>query len=154
MQTELEILRSVRHRYILSCQELFESPQCIWVIMELVSGGELLDTLVARGTYTEEDASRGVRQVLLAIRYLHSQGVVHRDLKLQNLLLSNKEPGADVKVGDFGLSAKLGHDYDPGDKEGAKAYRKLGDRWGTPQYFAPEMIKRRTGRRSTCGRWA
>ena len=99
MATELEILRTVRHRYILNCHELYESPQCIWVVMELIKGGELLDVLVERGLYSEADASRAMKQVLLAVRYLHSQGIVHRDLKLQNILLVSKEKDSDTKIG-------------------------------------------------------
>ena len=99
MATELEILRTVRHRYILNCHELYESPQCIWAVMELIKGGELLDVLVERGLYSEADASRAMKQVLLAVRYLHSQGIVHRDLKLQNILLVSKEKDSDTKIG-------------------------------------------------------
>ena len=169
MATELEILRTVRHRYILNCHELYESPQCIWVVMELIKGGELLDVLVERGLYSEADASRAMKQVLLAVRYLHSQGIVHRDLKLQNILLVSKEKDSDTKIGapraqfraipaqfsdvraalatgDFGLSAILPKDtYEPADREATKAYNKLADRWGTPQYFAPEMIRKAYG---------
>jgi len=147
MSTELEILRTVRHRYLLNCIELYESPHCIWVVMELIRGGELLDTLIETGTYDETDAARAMKQVLLAIRYLHSQGVVHRDLKLQNLLMSTKDKNtADTKVADFGLSAILPkHEFEPADKDAMKAFNKLSDRWGTPHYFAPEMIGKAYG---------
>ena len=147
MATEFEILKTVHHRYILNCLELFETPDCIWVVMEVIRGGELLEILIDGGAYTEKDASRAMKQAFLAISYLHSQGVVHRDLKLQNLLLSTKERTSDLKVADFGLSARLPRDTTGrwGDKDFVKAYDKLDDRWGTPQYFAPEMLKKRYG---------
>ena len=107
MATELEILKMVHHRYILNCKELFETPQCIWVVMELIRGGELLELLIEGGVYTERDAARALKQAFLAISYLHSQGVVHRDIKLQNLLLTDKERTSDLKVCDFGLSAQV-----------------------------------------------
>jgi serine/threonine protein kinase len=146
MATELDILKSVHHRYILNCLELFETPQCIWVVMEIIRGGELLEVLIEGGVYTERDASRAMKQAFLAISYLHSQGIVHRDLKLQNLLLTDKERTSDLKVCDFGLSAQIPRNrVDWGDKEAVKAYRGLADKWGTPQYFAPEMLKKAYG---------
>ena len=80
MTTELEILKVVHHRYILNCHELFETDQCVWVVMELIGGGELLEVLIEGGVYTERDAARAMKQAFLAISYLHSQGVVHRDV--------------------------------------------------------------------------
>ena len=66
--------------------------------MEIIRGGELLDLLIDGGVYTEKDAARCMKQVFLAISYLHSQGIVHRDLKLQNLLLTEKDRNSDIKV--------------------------------------------------------
>lgn len=147
MATELDILKMVHHRYILNCHELFETPQCIWVVMELIRGGELLELLIEGGVYTERDASRAMKQAFLAISYLHSQGIVHRDLKLQNLLLTEKERTSDLKVCDFGLSAQIPREHmkDWGDKDKVKGYRGLSDKWGTPQYFAPEMLQKAYG---------
>jgi len=141
MATELEILKVVHHRYILNCHEIFETPQCIWVVMELIRGGELLEVLSEGGVYEEADAARAMKQAFLAISYLHSQGVVHRDLKLQNMLLTEKERTSDLKVGDFGLSAQIQRGaLEWGDKEAVKAYHGLSEKWGTPHYFAPEML--------------
>jgi serine/threonine protein kinase len=146
MATELEILKMVHHRYILNCHELFETPQCIWVVMELIRGGELLELLIEGGVYTEKDAARAMKQAFLALSYLHSQGIVHRDIKLQNLLLTDKERTSDLKVCDFGLSAQIARkDVDWGDKDAVKNYRGLSDKWGTPQYFAPEMLQKAYG---------
>eukprot|EP00966_Prymnesium_polylepis_P322199 7378466-Prymnesium_polylepis.1 len=66
--------------------------------MEIIRGGELLDLLIDGGVYTEKDAARCMKQVFLAISYLHSQGIVHRDLKLQNLLLTEKDRNSDIKA--------------------------------------------------------
>lgn len=146
MATELDILKMVHHRYILNCHELFETPQCIWVVMELIRGGELLELLIEGGVYTERDASRAMKQAFLALSYLHSQGIVHRDLKLQNLLLTDKDRTSDLKVCDFGLSAQIPRtQIDWGDKDAVKGYRGLSDKWGTPQYFAPEMLQKAYG---------
>ena len=86
------------------------------------------------------------------VHYLHSLGVVHRDLKLDNILLSVKGPEATVKIADFGLSAlvRLGSDgyvggNTQGDSEKRKRYKGLVDMWGTKEYFAPEMIDQAYG---------
>ena len=100
--------------------------------------------IIDQGTYSEVDASRAMKQVLMSVRYLHSQGIVHRDLKLQNLLLTEKDTKkADLKVADFGLSAVLTGQYSPSEPDAVKSYNKLRDRWGTPHYFAPEMVRAR-----------
>ena len=197
MATELEILRTVRHRYILNCHELYESPQCIWVVMELIKGGELLDVLVERGLYSEADASRAMKQVLLAVRCWATPQTpaltrypcpTHRcywrcgtstrrgsstatsscrtscssrrrrtrtPRSVRNsaqfcAIPRNSARVSDLRAalatGDFGLSAILPKDtYEPADREATKAYNKLADRWGTPQYFAPEMIRKAYG---------
>lgn len=114
--------------------------------MEFIRGGELLDILIDGGVYTERDAARAMKQAFLAISYLHSQGIVHRDLKLQNLLLTEKERTSDLKVCDFGLSAQIPRDsVDWSDREAIKGYRGLSDKWGTPHYFAPEMLQKAYG---------
>jgi len=146
MATELEILRLVRHRFLLNCYELFESTEQLWVVMELVRGGPLVDRLVKQGVYSEAVASKVMKQVLMAVRYLHSMGVVHRDLKLENLLVTETNfDEADVKVADFGLSALLPRRELQQDEGEMKKYNKLTDMWGTRVYFAPEIYRQRYG---------
>ena len=80
----------------------------IYIIMELMEGGELFDYVVQKGTLTEEEASRIVRSVTSALVYMHSKSIVHRDLKPENLLLRrmprNSHDVVEVKIIDFGLS--------------------------------------------------
>jgi calcium/calmodulin-dependent protein kinase I len=83
-----------------------------------VTGGELFDRIVAKGSYTEQDASRLIKQILEAVDYMHTNGVVHRDLKViflklvlydvyfqpENLLYYNSEETSKIMISDFGLS--------------------------------------------------
>ena len=143
MSTEIEIMKRIRHRHVVSMYELYETPKCLWIILELVEGGDLFHHLAETPEYSEQDASLHMRQMLSGVHYLHSLGVVHRDLKLDNVLLSSKKRMCDVKLADFGLSAliRLGEGgYDPEESSKRKQYVGLRDMWGTKEYFAPEVI--------------
>lgn len=129
IQTEIDILRRVRHPYIIGMKEMFETPTTIYLVMEMVTGGELFDKIVERGAYSEKDASKLIREILDAVDYLHQNKVVHRDLKPENLLYSNDDVDADIKIADFGLSKILGSEV------------LLKTACGTPGYVAPEVLK-------------
>ena len=144
MGTEIEIMKRVRHRHVVSLVELFESPSCLWLILELIEGGDLRSLLAHHSHYSEAMASRHMRQILEGVHYLHSRGVVHRDIKLDNILLHGRSSdGGEVKIADFGLSALIQvgtKGYDPQESGKRKRYNKLNDRWGTPMFYAPELI--------------
>ena len=131
---EIETLRSLRHPNIIQLFDVYITDDKIYIIMELMSGGELFDYVVKKGTLTEEEASRIVRKVTDALVYMHSKNVIHRDLKPENLLLA-RDPRSthdiEVKIIDFGLSKIM--------VDGPVATSFL----GTRGYLAPEMIQRR-----------
>jgi len=108
--------------------KIFETPKWLYLVTELATGGELFDSIVARGFYSEKDAARVTAQMASACRYLHSKGIVHRDLKPENLLLSDKTNTAIVKLADFGLS-KI-----------TDASAVMQTACGTPGYVAPEIL--------------
>lgn len=148
MSTEIEIMKRIRHRHVVSMYELYETPKCLWIILELVEGGDLLHYLAVQDHYNEKQAARHFKQILQGIHYLHTLGVVHRDLKLDNILLSNMKPEAEIKIADFGLSAlvRLGEGgYDPDESNKRKRYCGLHETWGTREYFAPELIDQAYG---------
>ena len=74
-----------------------------------VTGGELFDEIMGRGTFSEKDAACIVQKILLAIQYLHRMGIVHRDLKPENLLISDRSSNPEIKISDFGLSKIFKH---------------------------------------------
>lgn len=107
MTTEIEIMKRIRHRYIVSLYELFESAQCMWLILELVEGTGLRGVLANTQHYSEVIAARYIKQMLLGVHYLHNHGVIHRDLKIDNMLLHGSLENGIVKIADFGLSALI-----------------------------------------------
>ena len=126
---ELEVLQRVNHPNIIHLEEVFETEDMLYIVTEIVTGGELFDRIVSRGSYTESDAANLVRKVIEALAYLHDLGIVHRDLKPENLLLKSQDNDIDVKIADFGLSKIIG----------AAAMTQTA--CGTPGYVAPEILK-------------
>lgn len=117
------------------------------MVRELMSGGELFDYVVEKGTLTEEEASRIVKGVVGAVVHRHDKGIIHRDLKPENLLLKSRPDGekegarVECKIIDFGLSKFI--------QIGGMGTSFL----GTRGYLAPEMLQRRDYSKSV-GVWA
>uniref|UniRef100_A0AAZ3RAP6 Protein kinase domain-containing protein n=1 Tax=Oncorhynchus tshawytscha TaxID=74940 RepID=A0AAZ3RAP6_ONCTS len=128
IENEIAVLRKIKHENIVALEDIYESPNHLYLIMQLVSGGELFDRIVEKGFYTEMDASRLIKQVLNAVNYLHDMGIVHRDLKPENLLYYNPHDEAKIMISDFGLSKMEG----TGDV--------MATACGTPGYVAPEVL--------------
>ena len=70
----------MNHRNVVRLYEMYDTPRHLYLVMELLTGGELFDRIVSRGSYSEKEAAKIVKQVGEACQYMHSQGVVHRDL--------------------------------------------------------------------------
>ncbi|XP_045553110.1 serine/threonine-protein kinase H1 homolog isoform X2 [Salmo salar] len=132
-ESELCVLRRVRHTNIIQLMEVFETAERVYMVMELATGGELFDRIIARGSFTERDATRVLQMVLDGVKYLHTLGITHRDLKPENLLYYH--PGADSKImiTDFGLASTR--------KKGDECLMKT--TCGTPEYIAPEILVRK-----------
>ena len=105
---EMEVLQTVHHPNIIELKEVFETEEMLYIVTELVTGGELFDRIVSKGSYSEHDAAALVRKFVEALDYLHDKGIVHRDLKPENLLLKNDDEDTDIKLADFGLSKIMG----------------------------------------------
>jgi serine/threonine protein kinase len=98
---ELHHHRRLHHPHIVQLHEIVATESHVWLVTELCSGGELFDYLVERGRLTEGEARRLFGELAVAVGWLHRQGVVHRDLKLENVLLDGE---LHIKLGDLGFA--------------------------------------------------
>ena len=126
LQVEVAVLKAADHPYVVRLHEVVRTPAGTYLVMELLGGGELFDTIVQRGCFTEREARRVMRQLLQAVSHCHTLGIVHRDLKPENLLFT--EGLGELKIIDFGYAAIL----EPG--------AQLRGLSGTPDYAAPEVL--------------
>ncbi|XP_053242020.1 serine/threonine-protein kinase DCLK1 isoform X2 [Podarcis raffonei] len=127
IQNEVAILRRVKHPNIVLLIEEMDMPTELYLVMELVKGGDLFDAITSTNKYTERDASGMLYNLASAIKYLHSLNIVHRDIKPENLLVYEHQDGSkSLKLGDFGLATIVD----------GPLYTVC----GTPTYVAPEII--------------
>ena len=89
--TEIEALRNLNHPNIIQLLDVYITEEKIFIVMELMEGGELFDYVVQKGTLTEDEAASIVRKVTSAMVYMHSKNIVHRDLKPEVRLYQTKE---------------------------------------------------------------
>ncbi|XP_064029532.1 calcium/calmodulin-dependent protein kinase type 1G [Pogoniulus pusillus] len=127
LENEIAVLKKIKHENIVTLEDIYESTTHFYLVMQLVSGGELFDRILERGVYTEKDASVVIHQVLTAVKYLHENGIVHRDLKPENLLYLTPEDNSKIMITDFGLSKM--------EQNGI-----MSTACGTPGYVAPEVL--------------
>ena len=122
MRAMLYIKSKGGHPHLCSLHEHFDTADDYFVILDYIGGGEMFDHLIENGAYSERDASRLVREVASALNFLHGIGVVHADLKPENLLLTTSRRGDSVvKLADYGCAQILEHadddlckdDYEP-----------------------------------------
>ncbi|XP_050996558.1 caM kinase-like vesicle-associated protein [Acomys russatus] len=138
-KNEIGILKMVKHPNILQLVDVFVTRKEYFIFLELATGREVFDWILDQGYYSERDTSNVVRQVLEAVAYLHSLKIVHRNLKLENLVYYNRLKNSKIVISDFHL-AKLENGL-------------IKEPCGTPEYLAPEVVGRqRYGRPVDC--WA
>lgn len=128
IRRETEIMSSLCHPHIISISEVFENSSKIVIVMEYASQGDLYDYISERQRLSEQEARRFFRQIVSAVQYCHANGIVHRDLKLENILLDENK---NVKIADFGLSNIFHSD----------SY--LQTYCGSPLYASPEIVNGR-----------
>ena len=127
LRREIEIQSHLRHQNILQMYGFFNDDEKIYLILEYSPGGNLYDDIMSslNRCYNEEKASNYIAQVLQALKYMHSKNIIHRDIKLENLLNTN----GTIKLSDFGWSV-----HAPSNRRKTVC--------GTLDYLPPEMVKR------------
>ena len=129
--SEIKIHKSLHHPQIDAFEHYFEDTENVYILLEMCQNQTLNELLKRRKRLTEIEVQCYMVQLIKALKYLHSHRVIHRDLKLGNLFLTDK---MELKVGDFGLATKL-------DFEGEKKRTVC----GTPNYIAPEILDGKSG---------
>lgn len=129
---EMSVLLTISHPNIVRTFDIFDERHRILVVMAFVPGGDLFDYVVQRPTLDEREVKHTVWQVMHGVHYLHERNIVHRDIKLENVLVSQASP-LRLQLTDFGFANFI----DPSSKAPA---RDLNSVVGTGSYMAPEVI--------------
>ncbi|KAF9149982.1 hypothetical protein BG015_008207 [Linnemannia schmuckeri] len=124
---EISVLRTIRHPNIISLFDVIETERYIGIVIEYASGGELFDHILAHRYLKERDARRLFAQLMSGVHYLHSKQIVHRDLKLENLLLDRNR---NIMITDFGFA----NQFDSTTRD------LMSTSCGSPCYAAPELV--------------
>nr|XP_036673514.1 serine/threonine-protein kinase D1 [Drosophila suzukii] len=137
LKNEVAILQNISHCGVVNLERMFETPERIFVVMEKLKG-DMLEMILshARGRLSERVTKFLITQILIALKYLHSQNIVHCDLKPENVLLSSDAEFPQVKLCDFGYARIIGE----------KSFRR--SVVGTPAYLAPEVLRNKGYNRS------
>jgi len=125
LRNEISVQRSLDHPNIVKAYEVYETKHNIYVLMEYCSGGDLY----ARVPYVESQAANIITQLCSAIGHMHDNGIIHRDIKMENIMFESNDPMAKIKLLDFGLSKK----YLPG--------MYMSDWCGTVYTMSPQVIE-------------
>jgi len=142
LRAEIATMQAMDHPNVIKLYAAYEDKASSYLVMEICEGGELLDRILDATFFSERDAAFVMEQMLRAVHYIHSMDIVHRDLKLQNFLLSSPDrlENNTLKLIDFGFACNCPQ----GDV--------LRSCVGTPLYMAPEVLERRYD--SQCDMWS
>ncbi|CAG9317394.1 unnamed protein product [Blepharisma stoltei] len=128
MINEIEVMRKVKHPYILTLHKIYESENHVYLVLDYVEGGELLQRLMTHGKIPESSAVKFCANLLDALDYLHSMNIMHRDIKPENILMVERGNDFEFKISDFGLALQTEEKQDL--------------RCGSPGYVAPEILRK------------
>lgn len=123
---EVEIMQHLSgYPGVVTLKAVYEDPESFHLVMELCSGGRLLDQMAREGRYSEQRAAKLLKELMMVIKYCHDMGVVHRDIKPENILLTTS---GKMKLADFGLAVRISNG------------QSLTGVVGSPAYVAPEVL--------------
>ncbi|KAF7214262.1 myosin light chain kinase [Nothobranchius furzeri] len=128
VRQEISIMNNLHHPKLVQCVDAFEGKSDIVMVLEMISGGELFERIIDEDfELTEREVIKYMLQIIDGVNFIHKQGIVHLDLKPENIMCVNKT-GSKIKLIDFGLARRL---------ETAGTLKVL---FGTPEFVAPEVI--------------
>ena len=132
VRNEIDIMKLCYHPYVVHLLDHFENGEYIFIVMEYIKGGSLTDYMKSKKfNFTERRAAELIYQLAKGLKYLHKYGIIHRDLKTDNIMLTEASDKGNIKIMDFGLSKILGK------KE------KSTDGFGTLTFVSPEVLIRK-----------
>ena len=140
LMSEIKIHKSLQHQHIVAFDHFFEDSENVYILLELCPNQSLSELLRRRKRLLELEVQCYMHQIISSVQYLHSRKIIHRDLKIGNLFISEK---MEIKLGDFGLATKL-------EFEGQKRKTVC----GTPNYIAPEVLDSKQGHSYEVDIWA
>jgi len=139
---EVDLLKELDHPNIIRFFECYQDQKCYHLVLEYCEGSDLVKLVEKHKGLSEGLAKKFIFQAMLAINYLHTVGIVHRDVKLDNFLLNKADESvADIKLIDFGFARNF---------RGDKLYSQI----GTPWYVAPEVLNKSSSYDQSCDVWS
>ena len=136
----LQILKECPH--IITLHDVFEEPDYTFMVIERLQGGELIDRVIEKSHYTENEARRVAKNILAGLEFCHDRRIANRNIKTENLLLPTKEDLFDVRISDFGFAKRVLYP------------NSLKTQIGTEGYVAPEIIEHRPAYDVQCDMWS
>ncbi|RHZ76638.1 hypothetical protein Glove_194g138 [Diversispora epigaea] len=137
---EMKIQNQLNHQNIVKLHDVFDDDDFVYFRMELCSNQSLFEMVSNRGELTEPEVRFYMLQLLDAVEYMHNKNILHRDLKLENIFISED---MDLKVGDFGLSIEL-----------ESTDQRFNYTCGTVSYMAPEVLDTQIGHSFEADVWS
>lgn len=134
---EINIMRCLNHKNTLKLYEVFETEHSIYLVVDLLNGGELVSRIQStKKPPTYLDIVYLAKNLLEAVEHMHKEGIMHRDIKPENLLLRDESEIYDIVLADFGLATKIKQPME----------EILFKRCGTPGFVAPEILSYKEGK--------
>ncbi|KAL7419812.1 hypothetical protein Q5752_005728 [Cryptotrichosporon argae] len=127
VEREIDVLKSLKHPNIVRMFDVIDTEKYIGIVLEFAGGGELFDFILAQKCLNEKDATRLFAQLISGVDYLHQKHIIHRDLKLENLLLDKHR---NIIITDFGFANRFEYENDD----------LMATSCGSPCYAAPELV--------------